>query len=192
MAANSNPLLNHPRYERVKTLGSGSFGTVLLCKDKQEDRMVAIKMLNRGIQVLDGELKKRNGILTPRASCACLKARCWELYCIVGLPVEHLCTRGACFVVVEVDHVCLPPASHRSTSTCAQSSSIIDACTTPTSSRCVRCFSPHITCASCWNTPTRATCMCALLVCCLVLPHCTHVFSAPTQVFLRNKRTSLG
>ncbi len=55
MASNSNPLLNHPRYEKVKTLGQGAFGIVLLCKDKQEDRHVAIKLLNRGTQVLCGK-----------------------------------------------------------------------------------------------------------------------------------------
>ncbi len=56
MASDSNPLLDHPRYEKLKTLGQGSFGVVLLCKDKQEDRHVAIKLLNRGIQVTRAKL----------------------------------------------------------------------------------------------------------------------------------------
>jgi hypothetical protein len=39
----------HPRYERMKDLGSGTFGAVQLCKDKQSpDKPVACKLIPRG------------------------------------------------------------------------------------------------------------------------------------------------
>lgn len=39
----------HPRYERMKDLGSGTFGAVQLCKDKQNpDKPVAVKLIPRG------------------------------------------------------------------------------------------------------------------------------------------------
>eukprot|EP01025_Chloroclados_australasicus_P007741 TRINITY_DN12572_c0_g1_i1.p1 TRINITY_DN12572_c0_g1~~TRINITY_DN12572_c0_g1_i1.p1 ORF type:complete len:113 (-),score=9.09 TRINITY_DN12572_c0_g1_i1:17-355(-) len=42
-------LKDHPRYERIKDLGSGTFGTVQLCKDKRnKDAQVAVKLIQRG------------------------------------------------------------------------------------------------------------------------------------------------
>lgn len=39
----------HTRYERMKDLGSGTFGAVQLCKDKQSpDKPVACKLIPRG------------------------------------------------------------------------------------------------------------------------------------------------
>lgn len=52
--AGSNPLLRHPRFETLKHLGSGTYGRVILAKDTHDDRMVAIKLLNRGSTVMLG------------------------------------------------------------------------------------------------------------------------------------------
>lgn len=39
----------HPRYERVKDLGSGTFGAVQLCNDKRAPgTQVAVKLIARG------------------------------------------------------------------------------------------------------------------------------------------------
>eukprot|EP00983_Pelagomonas_calceolata_P129766 1161634-Pelagomonas_calceolata.AAC.3 len=42
------PLDNHPKYEKVKDLNSGTFGFVQLCKDKTTNELVAIKFIERG------------------------------------------------------------------------------------------------------------------------------------------------
>ena len=44
-----NALNNHMRYTREKDLGSGTFGSVQLCKDaKNRDALVAVKLIPRG------------------------------------------------------------------------------------------------------------------------------------------------
>lgn len=49
MDAVATALAGHHRYERVKDLGSGTFGAVQLCKDKQSpDKPVAVKLIPRG------------------------------------------------------------------------------------------------------------------------------------------------
>uniref|UniRef100_A0A7S3QM01 Protein kinase domain-containing protein n=1 Tax=Dunaliella tertiolecta TaxID=3047 RepID=A0A7S3QM01_DUNTE len=45
------PLDNHPKYEKVKDLNSGTFGFVQLCKDKTTNELVAIKFIERGDKV---------------------------------------------------------------------------------------------------------------------------------------------
>eukprot|EP01026_Neomeris_dumetosa_P027942 TRINITY_DN2266_c0_g1_i1.p1 TRINITY_DN2266_c0_g1~~TRINITY_DN2266_c0_g1_i1.p1 ORF type:complete len:359 (-),score=38.18 TRINITY_DN2266_c0_g1_i1:287-1363(-) len=39
---------NHPRYDFVKGLNQGAFGSVILCHDKTHDKQVAVKLLPRG------------------------------------------------------------------------------------------------------------------------------------------------
>lgn len=46
-------LLRNPRYEKLKDLGKGTYGDVILCQDNVEDRLVAIKLLKRGTPVRD-------------------------------------------------------------------------------------------------------------------------------------------
>lgn len=43
-----NPLDNHPRYEKIKDLSSGSFGFVMKARNKKNDREYAVKFLPRG------------------------------------------------------------------------------------------------------------------------------------------------
>jgi len=45
------PLQNHPKYEKVKDLNSGTFGFVQLCKDKTTGEMCAIKFIERGDKI---------------------------------------------------------------------------------------------------------------------------------------------
>eukprot|EP00798_Chlamydomonas_sp_ICE-L_P004614 gene4614-14808_t len=44
-----NPLLEAGRYEKVQTLGKGSFGFVLLARSKESGELAAIKFLKRGV-----------------------------------------------------------------------------------------------------------------------------------------------
>jgi len=51
-AGQTNPLgSNHPRYETIQYLNSGTFGFVQLCKDKRTGEQVAIKFMQRGDRI---------------------------------------------------------------------------------------------------------------------------------------------
>jgi serine/threonine-protein kinase SRK2 len=46
-----DPLAGHPKYERVRDLNSGAFGTVILARNRSTGRQVAVKLLPRGDRV---------------------------------------------------------------------------------------------------------------------------------------------
>ena len=46
-----DPLAGHPKYERVRDLNSGAFGTVILARNRGTGRQVAVKLLPRGDRV---------------------------------------------------------------------------------------------------------------------------------------------
>lgn len=45
------PLLGHPKYEKIKDLNSGTFGFVQLCRDKTDGHECAIKFIERGDKI---------------------------------------------------------------------------------------------------------------------------------------------
>lgn len=45
------PLLGHPRYEKIRDLNSGTFGFVQLARDKSTGELIAIKFIERGDKV---------------------------------------------------------------------------------------------------------------------------------------------
>eukprot|EP01024_Parvocaulis_polyphysoides_P027563 TRINITY_DN24967_c0_g1_i3.p1 TRINITY_DN24967_c0_g1~~TRINITY_DN24967_c0_g1_i3.p1 ORF type:complete len:160 (+),score=21.97 TRINITY_DN24967_c0_g1_i3:75-482(+) len=46
-----NPIENHPHYEKIKSLNAGSFGAVVQALDKERNKEVAIKFIERGEKV---------------------------------------------------------------------------------------------------------------------------------------------
>jgi serine/threonine-protein kinase SRK2 len=49
--AKPEPLLDHPRYEKIRDLNSGTFGFVQLARDKQTGELIAVKFIERGDKV---------------------------------------------------------------------------------------------------------------------------------------------
>jgi serine/threonine protein kinase len=47
----SDPLADHPKYEKVKDLAAGAFGFVQLARNRATGRHVAIKFLPRGERI---------------------------------------------------------------------------------------------------------------------------------------------
>ncbi|PNH07033.1 Serine/threonine-protein kinase SRK2C [Tetrabaena socialis] len=47
-AGRPEPLVGHPRYEKIKDLNSGTFGFVQLARDKATGETWAVKFIERG------------------------------------------------------------------------------------------------------------------------------------------------
>ena len=43
----AEPLIEHPKYEKIEDLSQGAFGVVQLCRNKKNKQLVAIKFLER-------------------------------------------------------------------------------------------------------------------------------------------------
>ncbi|CAL5225961.1 g8763 [Coccomyxa viridis] len=53
-----DPIYGHPRYQKIRTLGQGSYGVVMLAVDKQTREKVAIKFWPRGAECINVDVQR--------------------------------------------------------------------------------------------------------------------------------------